>query len=68
MSEKKENKIWTDCGFFEVYEEAQNKIKELDGEYELYKIRKVREKGKKGWYKVKAWKTPVKKKRKKKGK
>tara|TARA_R110000824_G_scaffold250015_2_gene438832 strand:+ start:247 stop:456 length:210 start_codon:yes stop_codon:yes gene_type:complete len=68
MSEEKTSKIWTDCGYFESHEGALNKVKELDTQFEIYKIRKVREKSKEDWYKVKAWKKPAEKKTKKKKK
>ena len=68
MSTEKENKIWTDCGYFELYEDAQKKIEELETQYDLYKIRRVRDKSKEGWYKVKAWKKAEKKKAKRKKK
>ena len=54
-----EEKIWTDCGYFQLYKEAENKIEDLGTEFELYKIRRVKEKSKEGWYKVKAWKKPT---------
>ncbi len=63
MSEEKINKIWTDCGYFEIYEEAQHEIENLGDKFELYKIKRVREKSKRDWFKVKAWKEPVKKKK-----
>jgi len=63
MSEEKKEKIWTDCGYFELYEEAQHEIEELGDEFELYKIRRVREKSKRDWFKVKAWKKAAPKRR-----
>ena len=68
MTEEITEKIWIDCGYFQLHEEAQGKIEELGTEFELYKIKRVREKSKEGWYKVKAWKKPVEKKAKKKKK
>jgi len=68
MSKEKTNKIWTDCGYFETYEEATNKVKDLDTQFESYKIRRVKEKSKEDWFKVKAWKQPESKKTKKKEK
>ena len=62
------NKTWTTCGFFTTYNDAKEKINELDDEFELYKVKRVREKGKKGLFKVKAWKEPPQKPKKKKQK
>ena len=60
------NKTWTTCGFFKNYNEAQEKITELEDEFELYKIKRVKEKSKEGLFKLKAWKAPVVKPQKKK--
>ena len=68
MTENLKEKIWTDCGYFETHELAKEKIAQLGEKFELYKIKKVREKSKEGWYKVKAWIQPVEKKNKKKKK
>ena len=63
------NKTWVIYGFFDNYDKAKEKINELDDEFDLYKIKRVREANKKGWFKLKAWKKPIEvKKKKKKGK
>ena len=64
MSDKETNKIWTNYGFFEHYNEAKNKINDLKEEFELYKIKRVREKSKEGWFKLKVWNKPVENKKK----
>ena len=48
MSDSENNKIWTNYGFFEHYNETKNKINDLKDEFELYKIKRVREKSKEG--------------------
>jgi len=55
MSDSENNKIWTNYGFFEHYNETKNKINDLKDEFELYKIKRVREKSKEGWFKLKVW-------------
>lgn len=54
MSEK----TWTTCGYFKEFNNAKEKINELGEEYELYKIKRVRERTKEGMFKLKAWKQP----------
>ena len=65
MSEK----TWTTCDYFKEYNKAKEKINELGEEFELYKIKRARERTKEGMFKLKAWKQqPEKPKNKKKKK
>ena len=59
------NKIWTIYGFFENYEAAKNKLNQIKDEYDLCKIKKIREKTEKGRYKLKVWTKPIEKNNKK---
>ena len=64
-------KTWTTCGYFKEYDKAKEKINELGEEFELYKIKRVRESSREGMFKLKAWKRAAetsKKTKKKKGK
>ena len=60
------NKTWTIYGFFDNYDEAKEKINELNDKYDLYKIKRARETAKKGCFKLKVWKKPIEVKKKKK--
>lgn len=53
------NKTWTIYGYFDNYDKAKQKVEELNSEYDLYKINRVRESSKEGWYKLKVWKEQV---------
>ena len=55
------NKTWATYGLFEKYEAAKHQLLQLEatGVYDLYKIKKVKEIKKRGWYKLKVWKKPV---------
>tara|TARA_R100000008_G_C3585281_1_gene171753 strand:- start:1047 stop:1301 length:255 start_codon:yes stop_codon:yes gene_type:complete len=63
--QEKAEKTWINYGFFKHYDEAKNKINDLKDEFESYKIKRVREKSKEGWYKLKVWSKPEEKKSKK---
>jgi hypothetical protein len=63
MSENiKETKKWTNYGFFQTYEAAKTKSNEIKDQFELRKIKFVKEKSKKGWFKLKVWNIPIKQK------
>ena len=49
------NKVWATYGLFKEYDEAKEKIDELSDEFDLYKIKRIREQNKKGWFKLKTW-------------
>ena len=58
-------KTWTTYGIFDKYNEATKKISELGDEFDLYKIKLIREENRRGAYKLKVWKRPVEKNNKK---
>jgi|10_taG_2_1085330.scaffolds.fasta_scaffold16494_4 hypothetical protein len=58
-----DTKIWTTYGIFDEYIEVTKKIHELGEEYDLFKIKLIREKKRRGAYKLKVWKRPVEKKK-----
>tara|TARA_R110002020_G_scaffold149496_1_gene325822 strand:+ start:240 stop:440 length:201 start_codon:yes stop_codon:yes gene_type:complete len=61
-------KTWTTYGVYDEYNEVTKKISELGDKYDLYKIKLIREKKRRGAYKLKVWKRPVEKNNKKKKK
>ena len=62
------NKVWATYGLFKEYDEAKEKIDELSDEFDLYKIKRIREQNKKGWFRLKTWKQPTENKKNKKKK
>jgi len=57
----KKTKIWKDHGFFETYEEAKVQLGEAKNKFDLCKIRLIKEKKKRGWFKIKVWTAPTQK-------
>jgi len=58
-------KTWITYGIYDEHNEVTKKISELGDEYDLYKIKLIREKKRNGAYKLKVWKRPVEKNKKK---
>jgi len=52
----KSSKTWITCGFFKEYNEAKEKIAELGDKFDLYKIKRVKDRSKEASYKLKVWK------------